>query len=156
MKVVLITDIEKLGEIGDVVEVKPGYARNYLLPRKYALEYNKHNVEVMTRKKAKIQKELELEKLSATEQKEKLEELTVVIKKKAGENDVLFGSVGASDIVEALEQLGVKVEKKKIDLEHPIKRLGDFTCQLRLFKDISAEIKIEIVNEEEEEETPKQ
>ncbi len=151
MKVVLNADIEKLGDIGDVVEVKSGYARNYLFPKKYALEYNKHNLAVMNIKKQKIQKTIELEKMSATEQKETLEKLSVLFQKKAGEYDVLFGSVGASGIVEELEKQGITVEKKKINLEHPIKRLGNHTCQLKLFKDISAEIKIEIVHEEEEE-----
>ena len=89
MKVILNTDIEKVGEVGDIVEVKPGYARNYLFPRKMALEITKNNLYMMNAKKKKIQKKMEIEKLSAEELKQKLEEVTITIEKKAGKGVVV-------------------------------------------------------------------
>jgi large subunit ribosomal protein L9 len=156
MKVILNSDIEKLGKVGDVVEVKSGFARNFLFPKKLALQVNAHNLQVIEFKKKKIQKKLELEKLSAIEQKEKLEELTLTIEKKAGENDVLFGSVTVTEIEKKLEELGVKIERKKFHLAEPIKRLGNYSCKVKLFDDVEAEIKIEVVGQDtgQEEEEP--
>lgn len=152
MKVILNGDVETLGEVGDVVEVKPGFARNYLFPRELALEVNKHNLEVMKARKKKIKIKLELEKLSAQEQKQKLEELTLEIQKKAGEKGVLFGSVTVTEIESKLEEMGVKIERKKFHLDEPIKRLGNHTCKIRLFKDVEAELKIVVTSEDGEEE----
>lgn len=156
MKVILNSDIEKLGKVGDVVDVKSGFARNFLFPKKLALQVNKHNFQVIEFKKKKIQKKLELEKLSAIEQKEKLEELMLTIEKKAGENDVLFGSVTVMEIEKKLEELGVKIERKKFHLAEPIKRLGNYSCKVKLFDDVEAEIKIEVVGQDtgQEEEEP--
>jgi large subunit ribosomal protein L9 len=150
MKIILTSDVEKVGSLGDVIEVKKGFARNFLLPRKLGLEVNAHNITLMEGKKKKHQKKLEVEKLSAIEQKQKLDGVAIVIKKKAGENDVLFGSVTTAEIEKELEAKGFKVEKKKIHLEEAIKRLGDFTAKIKLFKDVDAEIKIQVLKEEEE------
>jgi large subunit ribosomal protein L9 len=150
MKLILTADVEKVGSLGDIIEAKPGFARNFLLPRKLALEVTPHNVTLMEGKKKKHQKKLEVEKLSALEQKQKLDGVAIVIRKKAGENDVLFGSVTTAEIEKELEAKGFSVEKKKIHLEEPIKRLGDFTAKIRLFKEVDAEIKIQVLKEEEE------
>ena len=150
MKVILNTDIEKVGEVGDIVEVKPGYARNYLFPRKMALEITKNNLYMMNAKKKKIQKKMEIEKLSAEELKQKLEEVTITIEKKAGENDVLFGSVTVMDIESKLDEMGVKIDRKKFHLEEQIKRLGNYSCTIKLFKDVEAELKIEVIGEGQE------
>jgi len=150
MKVLLNSDIEKLGVLGDIVEVKPGFARNHLFPKNLALQVNKHNLEIMEFKKKKIQKKMELDKLSALEQKEKLEEITLTFAKKAGENDMLFGSVTVLEIEKHLEELGIEIERKRFDLAEPIKRIGNYTCKIKLFNEIEAEIKIEVVREEEE------
>lgn len=147
MKVILNSNIEKLGNVGDVVDVKSGYARNFLFPKGFALAVNKHNLEIIEHRKKKIQKKLELEKLSATEQKEKLDAITLTIAKKSGENDVLFGSVTIPEIEEKLEEMGVKLERKKFHLDEPIKRLGNYTCQVKLFEDVVAEVKIEVIPE---------
>lgn len=147
MKVILNSNIEKLGIVGDVVEVKSGYARNFLFPKGFALEVNKHNLEIIEHKRKKIQKKLELEKLSATEQKEKLDAISLTIAKKSGENDVLFGSVTIPEIEEKLEEMGIKLERKKFHLDEPIKRLGNYTCKVKLFEDVVAELKIEVVQE---------
>ena len=101
-------------------------------------------------KKKKIQKKIEIEKLSALEQKEKLEEITLTFAKKAGENDMLFGSVTVLEIEKHLEELGIEIERKRFDLAEPIKRIGNYTCKIKLFDEIEAEIKIEVVREEED------
>ena len=150
MKIILNEDIEHLGRLGDLVEVKPGYARNYLFPRGLALQPTNHNLEMMKYKKIKAQKRLELEKLSALEQKQKLEELTLTIEKKAGESDTLFGSVTTIEIQQKLEESGTHIDRKKLHLDEPIKKLGHHLCKVKLIEDVEAELKIEVVREDEE------
>ncbi|MCK4942084.1 MAG: 50S ribosomal protein L9 [Candidatus Aminicenantes bacterium] len=147
MKVILNSDLEGKGELGDIVEVKPGYARNYLLPKQLALRVTKHNLEVMKARRKKVEKKLEIERLSATEQKQKIEELTLTIEKKAGENDVLFGSVTTSDIENKLEELGITLDRKKLHLDEQIKRLGHYTCKIKLMKGGDADLKIQVIAE---------
>ncbi len=147
MKILLNADIEKLGKVGDQVDVKPGYARNYLLPNKLALEVTKHNLEIMVHRKRKMDKKRELEKLSAEEQKAKIENLKIEIVKKAGENDVLFGSVTTLEIEKKLEEQGVKIERKRIHLDEPIKKLGSFVSKIKLYEDVEAQLKIEVTKE---------
>lgn len=152
MKVLLNENIENLGRIGDMIDVKPGYARNYLFPKKLALAPNKHNLEIMKYKKAKAEKQLEQEKLSARGLKEKLEEVTLVIEKKAGETDTLFGSVTAMEIEYKLAELGFEIERKKFHLDEPIKKLGNYVCKIKLVEEIEADVKIEVIREGGEEE----
>ena len=147
MKVILTADVEKVGNLGDIIEVKKGFARNFLLPRKYAVEVTAHHVTLMENKKKKHLKQLEIEKLSAVEQKTKLETISLTITKKAGENDVLFGSVTTAELEKELKALGVNVEKKKLHLDEPIKRLGNYTLKIKLFKDVEAEIKIAVLKD---------
>lgn len=151
MKVILNENVENLGKVGDIVLVKAGYARNYLFPKELALEPTKHNIDLMERKRVKVEKQMELEKLSAMEQKQKLEELTLTIEKKAGEQDQLFGSVTAMEIEGKLAELGITIERKKFHLEEPIKKLGSYICKIRLVEDVEADLKIEVVKEGEEE-----
>lgn len=151
MKVLLNETIDTLGKLGDLVDVKPGYARNYLLPKGLALQPNKHNLEVMKFKIVKVKKKLELEKLSAVEQKKKLEEITLVMKKKAGETDTLFGSVTAMEIEAKLAEMGITIERKKFHMEEPIKKLGSYVCKIKLVEEIEADLKIEVVREGDEE-----
>jgi large subunit ribosomal protein L9 len=154
MKVILNENIESLGRVGDVVEVKAGYARNYLYPRNMAVAPTKHNMEVMKYKKIKAEKQLEVEKMSAREQKVKLEEFKLVIEKKAGETDTLFGSVTTAEIQAKLEELGVSIERKKFHLDEPIKKLGLHVFKIKLVEDIEAEVKIEVLREGGEPEAP--
>jgi len=150
MKIILTSDVEKVGNLGDILEVKKGFARNFLMPRKLAVEVTEHNVALMEGKKKKHQKKLEMEKLSAVEQKQKLDGVAISIKKKAGANDVLFGSVTTAEIEKELAAIGISVEKKRIHLEEPIKKLGIFAGKIKLFKDVEAEIKIEVLKDDEE------
>lgn len=153
MKIILNTDIEQLGSLGDVLEVKPGYARNYLFPKKLAVPHTDRNLEAIAIKKKKTQKLLEIEKLSAMEQKKKIEEITLVIKKKAGEKDTLFGSVTTMEIESKLAETGVTIERRKLHLEEPIKRLGSYSCKVKLLEDVEAEFKIEVIPDEDAVET---
>lgn len=155
MKVILNENVINVGKLGDIVEVKAGFARNYLLPRRLALQPTKHNVDILKFKKIKAAKKLEQEKLSAEELKKKLEELTITIKKKAGETDTLFGSVTAMEIESKLAESGISIERKKFHLEEPIKKLGNYVCKIRLVEDIEADLKIEVTRDTEGEETPK-
>ena len=150
MKVILTADVEKIGSLGDVIEVKKGFARNFLLPRKLALEVSEHNLALMEGRKKKHQKKLEMEKNSAVEQKQKLEGVSITIRKKSGENDVLFGSVTTAEIEKELAAKGFNLEKKKIHLDEPIKRLGEFSAKVKLFQDVDAAIKIIVLKEEED------
>jgi len=149
MKVILTSDVEKIGSLGDVIEVKKGFARNFLLPRQLALEVSDHNLALMETRKKKHQKKLEMEKLAAGEQKQKLEGVVIAIRKKSGENDVLFGSVTTAEIEKELAAKGFSVDKKKIHLDEPIKRLGEFTAKVKLFQGVEAAIKIDVLKEEE-------
>ena len=148
MKVILNSEIEGKGDVGDIVEVKPGFARNFLFPKQMAYPVTSHNLVMMKARKKQVEKKLEIEKLSAQEQVKKLEEITLTFEKKSGENDVLFGSVTTSDIEKQLADQGVTIERKKIHLEEQIKRLGNYTCKIKMMKDVEAEIKIVVVSEE--------
>ena len=151
MKVLLNADLENLGKVGDLVDVKPGYARNYLFPNDFAIEVTKHNLEIMVHRKKKADKKRELEKLSAEELKTRIEALKIEITKKAGENDVLFGSVTTIEIEKILNEKGIKIERKKIHLDEPIKKTGSFISRVKLFEDVEAQLKIEVLKEGEEE-----
>lgn len=150
MKVILTSDVEKVGSLGDVIEVKKGFARNFLMPRQLALEVSEHNLALIAAKKKKHLKKLEMEKLAASEQKQKLEGVAISIRKKSGENDVLFGSVTTAEIEKELAAKGFSVDKKKIHLDEPIKRLGEFTAKIKLFQGVEAAIAITVLKEEED------
>jgi large subunit ribosomal protein L9 len=150
MKVILTTDVEKVGSIGEIVDVKAGFARNFLFPRKLADEVTPHTIAVMESRKKKALRKMEAEKLSAQEQKAKIDGIVIRLTKKAGENDVLFGSVTVAELEEELKALNIEVERKKIHLEEPIKRLGKFTCTIKLHRDVEASIQIEVHKEGEE------
>ncbi len=147
MKVILNEHIDNLGRLGDIIEVKAGYARNYLLPRNKVVLPTKHNLEVMKFKRIKALKQLEEEKLSAKELKAKLEAVTLTITKKAGESDTLFGSVTTMEIQAKLEEKGFNIDRKKIHLPEHIKKLGLHVCAIKLIEEIEAEVKIEVLRE---------
>lgn len=156
MKVILKQDIENLGRKGDTVEVAPGYGRNYLIPKKLALEITPSNLRMIEIERQALKKKIELERASFTEVIQKLNEVSLSFIRKAGEKDVIFGSVSSSDIREELEKLGFEIDKKKILLDDPIKRLGNYTVPIKVFYDDRAEIKVEVVREEEAKEEKKE
>ena len=145
MKVILIKDADKLGEIGDELEVKDGYARNYLLPNKIAIEATSGAVKVLEQKKReKAKREEELKKeyqLLA----EKIADTSCTISMDAGEEDKLFGSVTSEMIAEAFAAEGVEIDKKKIVLEEPIKALGVYNIDIRLHPEVKAQARVWII-----------
>ncbi|AHF96518.1 50S ribosomal protein L9 [Desulfurella acetivorans A63] len=142
MRVVLLEDIENLGLAGDVLDVKDGYARNFLFPRKLALKATKENVKLIEEKRNSIikraQKRLQLEQAK----KEQLDGLTIELKAKAGEGGKLFGSIGTNDIYGALKEKQIEIDKKSIRLEDPIKQIGEYEVTIALYRDIKANIKV--------------
>ncbi len=148
MKVILKQDVEKVGRKGDIVNVAPGYGRNYLIPRKLALEVTASNVKMIEIERQALKKKVEAERQSFQGLIQKLNQVTLTFPRRAGEKDVIFGSVSASDIKEALDKLGFEVDKKKIHLDEPIKRLGNFAVPVKVYHDDKAEVRIVVVKEE--------
>ena len=148
MQIILREDIDKLGNRGVVVKVKDGYARNFLLPRRLAVNANESNKKIVEQERqAHLRKEATL-KGQAEELGKLMANLTIVIKQKAGENDHLFGSVTAQDIANALEAQKYTIDRKKIVLDEPIKQLGDYKITVKLHKDVSVEIPLSVTKDE--------
>jgi len=150
MKVILKDNIENLGRKGDIVEIAPGYGRNYLIPKKLALEVSLSNMKMIEMEQQALKKRLEKEVLSYQELIQQLNQTTLSFVRKAGEKDIIFGSVSSSDVKEALDKAGFEIDKKKILLIEPIKRLGNFTVAIKVYHEQQAEVKIEVIKEEEE------
>lgn len=148
MQVILREDVEKLGKIGDLVKVSDGYARNFLVPTKKAIEATPKNLNAMNHAKKMVSDRLRKVKKEATAEADKIKGLSIVIKAKTGEEGKLFGSVTTMDIAEAMKAQGVAIDKRKIVLEEPIKRLGDFTVSIKLHADIAADVKVSVVAED--------
>jgi len=148
MEVILLKDVESLGKTGEKVKVAPGYARNYLIPKNLALKATKGGLKKLEEIKLRDEKAKDKEKLNAQALKEKIEILTLTLKKTAGEEDKLFGSVTSSDIAESLSAEGIDVDKRKIVIDESIKRIGEYTVSVKLFSEITASLKIEVQREE--------
>jgi large subunit ribosomal protein L9 len=147
MEVILREDIEKLGTRGDVVKVAAGYARNFLLPRRMAVAASSSNKSIVEQERqAHLRKDAKLQ-ADAADLGKLMANLDVTIAQKAGDNDQLFGSVTAADIAVALEKQGYTIERRKIQLDDPIKTLGDFKVALKLHKEVSVEIPVHVVRE---------
>ena len=151
MKVILKQDVEKLGRRGDVVNVTPGFGRNYLIPRKMALEVTPTNLKSIEIERAALKKKAEIERQSFQSLVEKLNQVSLTFARRAGERDVIFGSVSTADIKEALDALGYDIDKKKIQLDEPIKRLGHFAVPVKISTEDRAEVNVVVVREDEEE-----
>jgi large subunit ribosomal protein L9 len=147
MKVILKTDVKDLGQTGEVVNVKDGFARNFLLPRGLAAEANTRNIKSFEHEKKKIVEQAKKVKTGAEGLAEKIAAVTLTIRAKAGEEEKLFGSVTTTDIAEALKAQGIEVDKKKLHLEEPIKRLGEFKVGIKLHTDVMAEFTVQVVAE---------
>lgn len=148
MELILREDIEKLGQRGQLVKVTAGYARNYLLPRKLAVAANESNKKIVEQERqAHLRRETKVE-AEAQELAKLMSAVDVTIAQKAGENDQLFGSVTAGDIVVALEKLGYTIDRKKIQLDEPIKTLGDFKVTVKLHRGVSLELPVHVVRDE--------
>jgi large subunit ribosomal protein L9 len=147
MKVILKDDIKNLGKMGQVVNVADGYARNYLVPKGLAVEANTKNIKSLEHEKRLIGEKAKKIKNSAQELSDKVLNITLVIKANAGEEGKLFGSVTTMDIAEALKNEGIKIDKKRISLDEPIKRLGTYSVSLKLHSEISTQVNVQVVQE---------
>jgi len=147
MKIILKEDIKKLGKMGQIVDVANGYARNYLVPKGLAVEASTKNIRSLEHEKKIIQEKARKHKDSAQDLASRISAMTLTIKAKAGEEEKLFGSVTTMDIAEALLTRGVEIEKKKIVLEEPIKRLGSYSVQIKLHPDVSVPLTIQVIQE---------
>ncbi|MCS6958238.1 MAG: 50S ribosomal protein L9 [Aquificaceae bacterium] len=144
MKVVLIKDLEGYGVFGDVINVKDGFARNYLIPRGIALPATESNLKhvrgIITHRARKLQREKE----KAVQLAKKLEGLMVEVFRQVGEKGKLFGSVTAQDIAQALQEKGFDVDRKKVMLKNPIKDMGIYTVTLKLHPEVNVDIKVDV------------
>lgn len=154
MKVILKQDVEKLGRKGDVVNVAPGFGRNYLIPRQLAIAVTPTNIKMIEIERQALKKKLEAERQSYKTLAEKLDQVTLTFHRKSGEKDVIFGSVSAADVKEGLDRLGFDIDKKKILLDEPIKRLGHFSVPVKVSAEDRAEVKIVVAREDTGDETP--
>jgi large subunit ribosomal protein L9 len=144
MKVILADDVRGLGHRGDTVSVKPGYARNFLFPQGVAYQATTANVRRLGEEKKKYDEKTLKEKGVAEVVASKVEGLTVVIAKKAGEEGHLYGSVTASEIADALANKGIEVDRRRVELAEPIRRLGSHTVHVRLHRDVAATLTVEV------------
>jgi large subunit ribosomal protein L9 len=144
VQVILSEDVPNLGRPGDVVKVRAGYARNYLLPRRLAVEANPKNLRAFEHQKALAMLRREANKGLALKLKQRLEGLALTISANAGEEGKLFGSVTNIDIERALRERGIDIERRKIMLAEPIKQLGEFTVPVRLDPEVEAGLKLTV------------
>lgn len=147
MEVILKEDVPKLGSRGDVVKVAEGYGRNFLLPKKLAIEASKGNKAVIEQMKAAAVRRSAKEKSSAEALAKQFDGVSVSFQRRAGEHDQLFGSVTPSDVADALGKKGFDVDRRKIQLHEPLKTLGEFTVPIKLHKDVTAHLKVLIEKE---------
>jgi large subunit ribosomal protein L9 len=147
MEVILKEDVVKLGSRGDVVKVAEGYGRNFLLPRKLAIEATAGNKKVIEQMKAATVRRSAKEKAQAEELSKQFDGLSVSFQRRSGEHDQLFGSVTSGDISDALQHKGFNIDRRKIQLHEPLKTLGEFTVPIRLHKDVAAHLKVVIEKE---------
>ncbi|HXQ96961.1 MAG TPA: 50S ribosomal protein L9 [Candidatus Limnocylindrales bacterium] len=147
MQIILQEDVEKLGTRGQVVEIAEGYARNYLLPRNLALPASAGNLKRLEKIRTVLAKKTATERDQAQRYAEVLNGVTVSLVRKAGETDQLFGSVTTADLAEELAKLGHEVDKRKIQLDEPIKLLGEFQVTVKLYTDVGAQFKVVVTRE---------
>ncbi len=148
MKLILKQDMEELGYEGDVVDVAPGYARNYLIPKGFGVEATDRNIKAFEQMKRKI----EARKLRAREEAEQLRdrlaEMTIAISQKAGEEGKLYGSVTSMDVADEIERQGVVLDRRKILLEKPIKAVGEYEIPVKIYQEVTGQVKVVVSPEE--------
>jgi large subunit ribosomal protein L9 len=147
MQIILQEDVDKLGHRGDVVTVKPGYARNFILPRKLGIEATPGNMKALERIRTSLAKKTATELEAAQKQANLLNGVALKFARKTGENDQMFGSVTTSDIAEGLEAQGFKIDKRQIQLSEPIKVIGERDITVKVFRDVTAAIKVTVEKE---------
>ncbi|MHB9154553.1 MAG: 50S ribosomal protein L9, partial [Endomicrobiales bacterium] len=156
MKVILRTDIANVGRQGEIKEVSPGYARNYLVPRQMAMEATEANLKLWSKEKGKLEKQRDSVIKEAQELAQKVEKLSLTMTVRVGEAGKLFGSVTSTNIARALEENGFKIEKHDILLHEPIKELGVYTVDIRIHPEVIAKVKVWVVEEKQEKQEQEQ
>ena len=146
-KVLLREDVDDLGARGEIVRVRAGYARNYLLPRNLAVEATAGNVKGIESERAALLKKEAKERASAEAQSQQMSSLDLEFKRKAGEQGALYGSVTSMDIAEALRERGYEIDRHRIHLREPLKRLGEYTVPVRLHREVTIDLKVRVASE---------
>ena len=147
MEIILRADVQHLGKIGEVVKVKDGYARNYLLPQGLAYPATEANKKKITYEGERLAKQQAAEKSAAETEATRLAAVQLTFKVKVGEEEKLYGSVTASDIQRKLEELGIHVDKRKIDLAEPIRELGEYNVGIKIHPEVRPEVRVTVVKE---------
>jgi large subunit ribosomal protein L9 len=147
MKVILIDEIRGLGSRGDVVTVKDGYARNFLLPKQLAREATPGNLKSIEQERKKWALLADKEKIVAQKAAESVKGMKIVVRKRVGDHGNLFGSVTTNDIADALTAKGIEIDKRRIELAHPIKSIGTHDVEVRLHREVAAHIQVEVIPE---------
>ena len=147
MQIILQEDIEKLGHRGEVVTVKPGYARNFLLPKKLAVEATAGNLKAIERIRTSLAKKTATEMEAAKKQAELLNGVSLRFTRKTGENDQMFGSVTTADVAEGLAAKGFKIDKRQVQMGESIKTIGEVPVTVKVFRDVTALIKVSVEKE---------
>jgi large subunit ribosomal protein L9 len=148
MEVILKESVEKLGEVGDQIKVADGYARNFLLPKGLAIKATKQNIALLQREKALVEQREQKQVQGAQKIANKIRSLSCVMKRQAGEQEKLFGSVTAHDVADFLIESGIEIDRKKVHLDEPIKTLGVHRVPIKLHPEVTAELKIKVQKEE--------
>jgi large subunit ribosomal protein L9 len=148
MKIILTRDVDALGMAGQIFDVAKGYARNYLIPQGFALEATAQNLKRMEGERRKVEDRMLKAKEEAERARERMAEVVVTIAQKAGEEDKLYGSVTTMDIAAHLEEEGISIDRRKIQLDKPIKALGEFEVPVKLHPEVTAAVKVVVVPEE--------
>ena len=146
-KVLLREDVDDLGARGEIVRVRAGYARNYLLPRNLAVEATAGNVKGIESERAALLKKEAKERASAEAQSQQMGSLDLEFRRKAGEQGALYGSVTSMDIAEALKERGYEIDRHRIHLREPLKRLGEYTVPVRLHREVTIDLKVRVASE---------
>ncbi|MBW1979808.1 MAG: 50S ribosomal protein L9 [Deltaproteobacteria bacterium] len=148
MKVILKEDIPKLGRIGDTVEVAKGYGRNYLIPQGKALLATTRNLKALEHERRLLQRKAEAQRAEAEGVANKISQLTLTLTRKARDDDKLYGSVSFTDLLNALEEHGIALERKQLKLTEPIKMLGEHKVPIKVHDDVTAELTVQVLREE--------
>ncbi len=148
MELLLREDVEHLGQRGELVKVRPGYGRNFLLPRKLAVQATIANVKAITKQREALLKKVAADKTSAEGQAALLQSLTLEFARKVGEHGVLYGSVTSMDLAEAIAASGYEIDRRKIQLPDPIKGIGEFEVPVKLHREVTANLKVVVKKEE--------
>jgi len=149
MKVILQETVEGLGHVGDLLDVSDGFARNYLLPRRKALEASSRNVKALEHAKRVTSEKARKEKLQVEAFAKKISAVSLTVMAQVGKDDKMFGSVTVKDIVEGLAEHGFEVDRRKVQLAQPIKELGTFTVPVKLHRDVTASLSVNVVKKQE-------